>query len=131
MFLHELSREQQQAFPVLVRQVIAADERLAMQEVECLAAIYREMGLQPQTAEAPDVALDLNFLFDTPRSRAVVFIELLLVGYADGVFDDQENEAIVGFADAMAIPTETRKDAYNWARRLVDMRREGEEIGTA
>ena len=93
MFLHELSREQQQAFPVLVRQVIAADERLAMQEVECLAAIYREIGLQPETAEAPDVALDLNFLFDTPRSRAVVFIELLLVGYADGVFDDQENEA--------------------------------------
>ena len=131
MFLHELSREQQQAFPVLVRKVIAADDRLAMQEVECLEAIYREMGLPPETAEAPDVALDLNFLFDTPRSRAVVFIELLLVACADGVFDEQENEAIVGFADAMAVPPETRKEAYNWARRLVDTRREGEKIGTA
>ena len=36
MFLHELTGAQQRAFLVLVRQVIAADERLAMQEVESL-----------------------------------------------------------------------------------------------
>ena len=28
-----------------------------MQEVECLDAIYREMGLPMETADAPDVAL--------------------------------------------------------------------------
>ena len=131
MFLHELTRAQQRAFLVLVRQVIAADERLAMQEVESLEAIYRELGVPPETAEAPDVALDLNYLFESSRIRAVVFIELVIVAYADGVFDERENEVLVGFADAMTIPDQTRTDAYNWVRKMVDMRREGEQIGSA
>ncbi len=131
MFLRELSREQQRAFLVLARQVIAANERLSMQEVECLEGIYTEMGIPPETAEAPDVALELNFLFDTSRSRAVAFIELLLVAYADGVFDEQENEAVVRFAEAMNLPDSTREEAYNWARRMTDMRRYGEQIGLA
>lgn len=128
MFLNELTREQQKAFCILARQVIAADERLAMKELESLEAIYRETGLDAETAEAPDVALDLNYLFDTPRSRAVVFIELVLLAFADGVFDARENEAVTSFGDAMQLSESVRKDAYNWARRFVAMKTEGEEI---
>ena len=61
----------------------------------------------------------------------MVFIELVIVAYADGVFDERENEVLVGFADAMTIPDQTRTDAYNWVRKMVDMRREGEQIGSA
>ena len=42
MFVHELSPEQRRAFLVLARQVIDADHRLAIQEVERLD---RELGL--------------------------------------------------------------------------------------
>lgn len=131
MFLRELTGEQQRAFLVLARQVISANERLAMQELERLEGMYREMGVPAETADAPDEALDLNYLFDASRSRAVVFIELLMVAYADGVFDADENRTLTSIADAMNVPPEVRGDAINWVRRMMDLWREGEQIGTS
>ncbi len=130
MYLHELTREQQHVFLILARQVIDADERLAMQELESLEALYRELDVPPETADAPDVAIDLNFTFDSPRRRAVVFIELLLVAYSDDMVDDSENEALTRIAEAMEISEETRKDAHRWVMRLIDLRRDGKAVGS-
>ncbi len=130
MFLNELTREQQRAFVILVRQVMAADEKLAMQEVERLEDIYRETGLPSETADAPDVVLDLNYMFDTARARAVVFIELVFVAYADGVFGTDENRKLASIANGMNLEEDTRVDAINWVRRFMDIRKEGSEIGS-
>lgn len=130
MFLNELTREQQRAFVILVRQVMAADEKLAMQEVERLEDIYRETGLPSETADAPDVVLDLNYMFDTARARAVVFIELVFVAYADGVFGADENRKLASIANGMNLEEDTRVDAINWVRRFMDIRKEGSEIGS-
>ena len=126
MFLHELTTEQKRAFLVLARQVIAADERLAMQEVERLEALYREADVPAETSAAPDVVGDVNYMFDTPRARAVVLLELLLVAYADGDFDARENQTIQDAAKAMGLSETHWAHLHDWARRLVALRQEAE-----
>lgn len=128
MFLRELNGEQQQAFFVLAREVINADERLSMNELESLEAIYRETGLPAETAKAPDTAIDLNYLFDTPRSRAVVLLELVVLAFADGVFDALENDTVSAIAERMELSEEVRNEVYNWARRYTVLLKEGSEI---
>lgn len=129
MFLHELTAEQQRAFLVLARQVIAADDRLALQEVERLEALYRETGLPAETAHAPDVVGDLNYMFDTLRTRAVALLELLLVAHTDGEYEGREQAALDHVAEAMGVPEALWTDLQGWAARYAALVREAQTFG--
>jgi hypothetical protein len=124
MFLHELTPDQQRAVLILARQVIAADHRLAMQELERLEALYRETGLPAETSEAPDVVADLNYMFPEPRGRAVVLIELLLVAHADDEIHAREHESIRAIADRMQVGEERWVMLVDWAARFAALRQE-------
>ena len=117
MFLHELTREQQRAFMILAREVVAADDRLALQEVERLDLLYREMQLPAADAGAPEVALDLNYHFATPRARALVVLNLLLLGYADGALDEREETAARRTAEALDLDEAAWARLADWAWR--------------
>ncbi|NNF57483.1 MAG: hypothetical protein HKN04_04510 [Rhodothermaceae bacterium] len=130
MFLHELTTEQQRAFLILARQVMAADERLAMQEVERLEALYRETGLPAETAAGPDAVGDMNYLFASPRVRAVVLLELLLVAHADDDLDPRENAVIRDVAERMEVYDDDWTRFSAWAARYAALRREAETYET-
>lgn len=117
MFLSELNAEQQRAFLVLARQVIAADERLALQELVRLEALYHEAGLPAETPDAPDAVGDLNALFPSARARAVVVLELLLVAHADASVDERELDAVRVVAERMETDEAYWQRAHDWARR--------------
>ena len=118
MRLYELTREQQRAFMVLARQVVAADDRLAMSEVEGLDLLYREMELPAADAGEPGDALDLNYLFDTPRARAVVLLNLLLLAHTDGA-GQEEREVIHRTADRLDVEPEALAAMEAWADRYM------------
>ena len=130
MFLHELTTEQQRAFLILARQVMAADNRLAMKEVERLEALYRETGLPAETAAAPDAVGDMNYLFDSPRARAIVLLELLLVAHADDDFDPRENAVIHDVAERLEVYEDDWARFGDWATRYTALRREAETYET-
>ncbi len=130
MFLHELSSEQRRAFLVLARQVIDADHRLAIQEVERLDRLYLEAGLEAEHADAPSGAGDLALLFQTDRARLVVLLDLLLVAYADGRLHPRETEAIRRVAAQLEIDAGTWEAALDWARRYEDLVEEAAVMGT-
>ena len=117
MFLHELSPEQRRAFLVLARQVIDADRRLTIQEVERLDRLYVEAGVPAETADAPGAVGDLNLLFPSDRARVVVVLDLLLVAYADGRMDPREAQAVRDVAARLGVDAATWEDALDWARR--------------
>ena len=129
MFLAELNPEQQRAFLILARQVIAADERLALQELERLEALYREVGLPTEAPDAPDAVGDLNFMFETPRARAVVVVELLLVAYADGRVDEREDAAVRRLAERMEVEEPEWETMRGWARRHAALVAEAQAFG--
>ncbi len=131
MFLHELSPEQRRAFLVLARQIIDADRRLAMQEVERLDRLYIEAGLPAETAGAPSGVGDLNLLFGTPRARVIVLLDLLLVGYADGQLDEREKAAIRSVAARLEVDAGTYEAALDWAQRHQALVEEAAHLGSS
>ena len=131
MFLHELSPEQRRAFLVMARQVIDADHRLAMQEVERLDRLYAEAGVGTETAGAPSGVGDLHLLFGTQRARVVVLLDLLLVAYADGQLHAKETAAIRSVAARLHVDAGVFEGALDWARRHQELVEEAEHLGRA
>lgn len=129
MFVHELSPDQRRAFLVLVRGVIDADNRLALQEVERLDRLYREAGVPAETAAAPSAVGDLNLLFETERARAVVVLDLLLVAFADGRLHEREAEAVRDVARRLQVDAATVEAAFDWAQRHQALIEEAEALG--
>ncbi|HEX9952854.1 MAG TPA: TerB family tellurite resistance protein [Rubricoccaceae bacterium] len=129
MFLHDLSPEQRRAFLVLARQIIDADRRLAIQEVERLDRLYVEAGVPAEMADAPGGVGDLNLLFPSERSRVVVVLELLLVAYSDGRLDPRETEAVREVAARLGLDAATWEDATDWARRYQALLDEADTLG--
>lgn len=129
MFLHELSPEQRRAFLVLARQVIDADNRLAMQEVERLDHLYLEAGVGTETASAPSTAGDLHLLFGSDRARVTVLLDLFLVAYADGVLHPDEIQAIRRVAGQLRVDAGIYESALDWARRHQALVEEAEHLG--
>jgi hypothetical protein len=129
MFLSELTAEQKRALLVLARQIIAADERLALQELERLEALYHEAGLPPEPPSAPDVVGDLNYMFPSARARAVVALELLLVALADASVDQREVGAVRAIAEAMEVDAAAWAAMRDWARRYGALVAEARRFG--
>ena len=129
MFLNELSPEQRRALHVLARQIIDADDRLTLLEVERLDEIYEESGVGPERASAPNAAGDLNLLFPTERTRSVVVLELLLVAYADGHLHSREESAIQQIAARLQIDQELWSNIRDWAGRYAELAREARAFG--
>ena len=129
MFFHELSHDQRRACLVLARQVIDADNRLALQEVERLDRLYVEAGVPAETAEAPTGVDDLGRLFATDRARVVVLLELLLVAYADGRLDPREVAAVRRVAAHLQVDAGTFEAALDWGRRHQALVEEAAHLG--
>jgi hypothetical protein len=130
MRLHELSREQQRAFMVLARQVVAADERLALGEVERLDLLYREMQLPAADADAPAAAGDLTLLFPDLKSRALVVLNLLALAHGDGALDDRERWAVVRIAHDLRLDDVDVAAMEAWAARHAALLHEAERFWT-
>ncbi len=130
MFLHELRPEQRRAFLVLAREVIDADNRLAIQEVERLDRLYVEAGVGTETASAPAAVGDLNLLFGTPRARIVLLLELFLVAHADGQLHSDELDALRGIARRLHTDAGTFEAAVDWSRRHQQLVEEAAHLGS-
>ena len=128
MFLHDLSPEQRRAFLVLARNVIDADSRLAIQELERLDRLYLEAGVGTETASAPATAGDLHLLFGTERTRVAVLLELILVAYVDGRMHPSEADAVRSVAAQLRVDAGTFEHALDWGRRHQELLEEAEEM---
>lgn len=113
---------------VLARRVVAADDRYAFGEIERLDLLYREMELPAVDAGEPDDAGDLNLLFDTPQSRALVVLNLLLVAHADGALDAREAAAVRRVADGLGVGEDDLVRMEAWAERYAVLVREADEV---
>jgi uncharacterized tellurite resistance protein B-like protein len=129
VFLTELSPEQRSALLVLARQVIDADERLTLPEVERLDRLYIEAGVDAETAGAPNAAGDLNLLFPTPRQRAVVLVELLLLAHSDGRLHPREENAVRRIAARLQIDQGLWAHILDWSHRYAALADEAAGFG--
>ncbi len=84
----------------------------------------REMSLdesfQPHYLEASG----METIFDTQKSRTIVIISLIRLGYADGAFEIEEQSFLKMLCKVFKIE-ETEFDLIeNWVRRFIALERE-------
>jgi hypothetical protein len=63
-------------------------------------------------------------IFDTRRSRSIVLISLVRLGYADGAFEIEEQSFLKVLCNEFEISNDDFALIENWVRRLITLERE-------
>ena len=113
MFLHALTPAQRRVFLALADDVIAADRRTTLQEIERLDRLTPDAGLGP---DLPDGPPDLGLL-DTAQARMAVVLDLLVLAHADGELHESEVDSVASVADRLHVGAEAFGAALDWSRR--------------
>ncbi|MDK1022753.1 MAG: hypothetical protein QGD92_00805 [Gammaproteobacteria bacterium] len=128
MFLSTLNQQQQETFLNLAHSVVVSDGDLTTSEGLMLSEMRREMHLT-STAEAHYIDIDgADKIFDTKRSRVVVLISLIRLGYADGAFEIEEKCFIRDLCKLFDISNEELGLIENWVRRLISLEQEARHL---
>lgn len=119
MFIEDLTPDQQRALLVLARRVVEADDRLTLKEVE---AMERRLAVSSFDRE-PDYhdAGDLELVFDTRAARVRAVLDLMLVGFVDDEFVDDEQNEVYRVATAFGFDDAEWERLRDWAGRYLDL----------
>jgi len=128
MFLSTLNQQQQKTFLNLAHSVVVSDGDLTTTEDLMMLEMCREMDLA-SSAEAHYIDIDgADQIFDTKRSRVVVLISLIRLGYADGAFEVEEKSFIKDLCRLFDVSDEDFSLLENWVRRLTALEREAQHF---
>jgi hypothetical protein len=103
VFLNLLSDDEKRAFAVLAERMISADGIVVGREAATVAALKAEMGVEPTTEDAARETDELAGVFDSQRSKTVVLLELMGLGYSDTSYSMDERSMVVALAEAMGV----------------------------
>ena len=124
MFLSSLTEKQKEAFFCLAHTIVVSDGELSVGEQVIMEDMRREMGLR---IDFEPHYLDVDGtqdVFDTKRSRTIVLISLIRLGYADGAFEIEEQSFLNVLYSAFEISENEFVLIENWVRRLIALERE-------
>jgi len=103
MFLSLLEDDEKRAFAVLAERMISADGIVVGREAATLAALKGEMGVEPTPDDAGRETDELAAVFGSQRSKIVVLLELMGLGYSDTSYSMDERSLLVHVAEAMDV----------------------------
>ncbi len=124
MFLSSLTEKQKEAFFCLAHTIVVSDGELSVGEQLMMEDMRREMGLR---IEFEPHYLDVDGtqdVFDSKRSRTIVLVSLIRLGYADGAFEIEEQSFLNVLCNAFEISENEFVLIENWVRRLIALERE-------
>ena len=84
----------------------------------------REMGLSDDFEPHYLNVEGTQEVFDTKRSRSIVLISLIRLGYADGAFEVEEQSYLNTLCSVFEISNDDFVLIENWVRRLIALERE-------
>lgn len=126
MFLASLNQAQKEAFICLAHNVVVSDGELSVGERVMMEEMRKEMNLDP-SFEAKYLPLDgIERIFDSKRSRAIVVLSLIRLGYADGAFEIEEQCLLKDVCNLFELTDEEFDLIQNWVRRLISLEREAQ-----
>lgn len=134
MFLHLLDRAQRRELLRAARHIVVADGVVDLREEDVLAQVRAELGfLDPDDVPAPardlDALLDgLADVFETPETKNVLVLQLLVLVLADGEPEERELEVLAAICRRLDVSRETFGQLRGLAQRLLDLRADGMEL---
>ena len=126
MWLSALDRRQRETLLGLAHNVVVSDGLLDPNEELMIAQFKREMDLSPDTV-TDYVELDgIERVFDTPRVRRIVLINLIHLSYADGALEIEEECVLREVAVAFGVTRAELEQLDNWVKRFVALEQEAQ-----
>ncbi len=124
MYLSSLTLNQKQAYFCLAHSVVVSDGELSPGEQVMMDEMRREMSLDDDFHPHYIEADGMEKIFDTRKSRTIVVISLIRLGYADGAFEIEEQSFLKMLCKVFNIEDTEFDLIENWVRRLIALERE-------
>ena len=103
MWLSNLSKDQHQALIRLAHNVIVSDGLLDPNEEGMFDLMKKEMGIE-NSEEVEYLSLDgIETIFPDRKTRIIVLINLIRIGYVDGAFEIEEECLLRDLANSFDI----------------------------
>ena len=128
MWLSNLSKDQHQALIRLAHNVIVSDGLLDPNEEGMFEVMKKEMGIE-NSEEVEYLSLDgIETTFPDRKTRIIVLINLIRIGYVDGAFEIEEECLLRDLANSFDIELDEFELLDNWVKRLVGLEREAQAL---
>ena len=128
MWLSNLSKDQHQALIRLAHNVIVSDGLLDPNEEGMFDLMKKEMGIE-NSEEVEYLSLDgIETTFPDRKTRIIVLINLIRVGYVDGAFEIEEECLLRDLANSFDIELDEFELLDNWVKRLVALEKEAQAL---
>jgi uncharacterized tellurite resistance protein B-like protein len=128
MFMKEFNLEQRKAICKLCYYMVVADHQVRDCEHEILDDLELYLSLSGQISRTelrhePDLSI-----FDTPRSRVAVMMQLFAVAYVDRQIQSDELEVLRRYARALGISGPKFEEIATWGKRHCVLFEQAREI---
>ena len=128
MWLSNLSKDQHQALIRLAHNVIVSDGLLDPNEEGMFDLLKKEMGIE-DSEEVEYLSLDgIETTFPDRKTRIIVLINLIRIGYVDGAFEIEEECLLRDLANNFDIELDEFELLDNWVKRLVGLEKEAQAL---
>ena len=128
MWLSNLSKDQHQALIRLAHNVIVSDGLLDPNEEGVFDLMKKEMGIE-NSEEVEYLSLDgIETTFPDRKTRIIVLINLIRIGYVDGAFEIEEECLLRDLANSFDIELDEFELLDNWVKRLVGLEKEAQAL---
>ena len=128
MWLSNLSKDQRQALIRLAHNVIVSDGLLDPNEEGMFDLMKKEMGIE-NSEEVEYLSLDgIETTFPDRKTRIIVLINLIRIGYVDGAFEIEEECLLRDLANSFDIELDEFELLDNWVKRLVALEKEAQAL---
>jgi hypothetical protein len=128
MWLSNLSKDQHQALIRLAHNVIVSDGLLDPNEEGMFDLMKKEMGIE-NSEEVEYLSLDgIEKTFPDRKTRIIVLINLIRIGYVDGAFEIEEECLLRDLANSFDIELDEFELLDNWVKRLVGLEKEAQAL---
>ena len=128
MWLSNLSKDQHQALIRLAHNVIVSDGLLDPNEEGMFDLMKKEMGIE-NSEEVEYLSLDgIEAIFPDRKTRIIVLINLIRIGYVDGAFEIEEECLLRDLANSFDIELDEFELLDNWVKRLVGLEKEAQAL---
>ena len=128
MWLSNLSKDQHQALIRLAHNVIVSDGLLDPNEEGMFDLMKKEMGIE-NSEDVEYLSLDgIETIFRDRKTRIIVLINLIRIGYVDGAFEIEEECLLRDLANSFDIELDEFELLDNWVKRLVGLEKEAQAL---
>ena len=128
MWLSNLNKDQHQALIRLAHNVIVSDGLLDPNEEGMFDLMKKEMGIE-NSEEVEYLSLDgIETTFPDRKTRIIVLINLIRIGYVDGAFEIEEECLLRDLANSFDIELDEFELLDNWVKRLVGLEKEAQAL---